>query len=255
MGWSLNNFADPVGWFTGGFANSEDVTGSSALTDYIPGIGDAKAQDKANKINQQEAQINRDFQERMSSTAYQRAMDDMRKAGLNPMLAYAQGGASAPTGAQATVDAVSKTGLAKAGLEAYTGISSANTARMQANTAQSQAESSIALQGAQAANTVASTAKTQAETQKTIDSIKNQKVRRELEAAQIPLAKIKEGASNMANESLKRLDQTFLKNSAKPRMDRRTLEYKKPWFEKIWNPGPTSRLPKGTKTNKMINKF
>lgn len=41
------------------------------------------------------------FQENMSNTSYQRAMDDMRKAGLNPILAGKLGGASTPSGAMA----------------------------------------------------------------------------------------------------------------------------------------------------------
>lgn len=46
-----------------------------------------------------QAQQQMDFQREMSGTSYQRAIADLQQAGLNPMLAYSQGGSSTPGGA------------------------------------------------------------------------------------------------------------------------------------------------------------
>lgn len=54
------------------------------------------------RFNASEAQIARDWEERMSSTAYQRQVADMKAAGINPMVAFNSGGASTPSGGPAS---------------------------------------------------------------------------------------------------------------------------------------------------------
>lgn len=112
------------------------VVGGGALSSMYGSYSQAEAQRQANRTNlkiareqmtfsDQQAKAQMAFQERMSGTAYRRSMADMKAAGLNPMLAFSQGGASSPAGAAgssagATMQAADPTaaGLSKAGEKA-----------------------------------------------------------------------------------------------------------------------------------------
>lgn len=83
--------------------------GLGVVGDIVAGNASADAQREANQTNRDIARENREWQASMSSTAYQRAMADMRAAGLNPILAYSQGGASTPSGSTTNVQAVEPT--------------------------------------------------------------------------------------------------------------------------------------------------
>jgi hypothetical protein len=57
---------------------------------------------QSNAFNAAQTQQQMDFQERMRKTQYQTAVEDLKAAGLNPMLAYTQGGSGTPSGASAS---------------------------------------------------------------------------------------------------------------------------------------------------------
>lgn len=78
------------------------MLGSAAIGALGSFFGGKEAND-ANRLISAEQMA---FQERMSNTAYQRAAKDMRLAGLNPILALRQGGASTPNGAGIPVNDV-----------------------------------------------------------------------------------------------------------------------------------------------------
>jgi hypothetical protein len=111
---------------------SDNLAGSlfTGLTSLFGGAA-------ANVSREQQAAQQMQFQERMSSTAYQRAMQDMREAGLNPMLAAKVGPASSPVGAMANIQDIG-TPAAQAATSAY----QAQTQRRQ----QEQSEQLIASQ-------------------------------------------------------------------------------------------------------------
>lgn len=85
---------------------------ASAIVGHNAGL--SKSEKQQNAFNAEQAQTNRDWQEQMSNTAFQRQVADMSAAGLNPQMLYgssAGSGASTPTGGVASSAGFSNRGL------------------------------------------------------------------------------------------------------------------------------------------------
>ena len=120
----------------GGIAS---IAGAVTGQPWLSAAGAALGAMGSQQFNADQAAANRDYQTYMSNTSMVRRVEDLKAAGLSPMLAYSQGGASTPSGSAASSNANVGESAAGAGASAR-----------QININREQALSTIELQDQQA---------------------------------------------------------------------------------------------------------
>lgn len=145
------DFLAPVASGLGSFFGVHSANNANRNIARETNVANAAIADRSNAFSAQQAQNQMDFQERMANTSWQRGTADMKAAGINPMLAFSQGGASSPSGSAASASQIA----AQTGATQQDSIGAGISSAMEALTTR-----------AAIANTNANTKNTEANTKK-----------------------------------------------------------------------------------------